>query len=84
MRRSLIIASLAGSFGILTLTSGVFEHLFMFVLFGMLPGSNEPLSASAMLALWGLVLTGVCSLSAVNISRRFEGVLGLSRQDRTA
>ena len=84
MRRSLIIASLTGSFGIFTLTSGLFEHLFMFVLFGILPGSSESLSASTMLVLWSLLLIGACSVPAVHASRRLEEVLQLNRQDQTA
>ena len=82
MRRSLIIASLVGSFGIFALTTGLFEQLFMFVLFGILPGSHEALSASTMLALWCLLLTGICSLPVVNTIRRFESTL--NRQDQTA
>ncbi len=56
MRRILIIGNLIGSFIVFGLASGLFHHLFMFVLFGIVPWSEEPIPASTMLILWvGLI-----------------------------
>lgn len=63
MKRLIIVSSLVGWLVIFCITSGVFESLAMFLLFGILPWSNITLSAQYMLtfscfaALTVLVLT---------------------------
>jgi hypothetical protein len=53
MRQATIVLSLAGSFMLYALTVNLFDTIFMFVLFGILPSRTEPLSADQMLAING-------------------------------
>lgn len=52
MRQGVIIANLTGSFIVFALTIDLFDTLFMFVLFGIVPGRTEPLSANQMLFIY--------------------------------
>ena len=61
MRESVIITSLIGSFVIFSLSVDLFSTLFMFVLFGILPGQSQPLSASSMLSVYSFA-AGTVSL----------------------
>ena len=84
MRQNLIIVSLAGSFGIFTLTSELLHHALMFVLFGLLPGHTEPLPASTMLVLWTLLFSGIsASWLSPRLSRLYASFRS-DRQDQTA
>jgi hypothetical protein len=60
MRQVVVWMSLAGSAFILALTINLFDGLFMFLLFGILPGRVEPLSADQMLAIYGMATASVC------------------------
>ncbi|GEM_PF-1560627 len=52
MRRSLIATSLAGSFIIFSLTIDLFDAIFMFVFFGVIPFTTEPIPAMQMLLVY--------------------------------
>ena len=52
MRQLIIALNLLGSFILLALTIDLFDTLFMFALFGILPGQAEPLSANQMLTIY--------------------------------
>ncbi len=58
MRQGVIIASLIGSFLVFALTIDLFDTLFMFVLFGIIPGRVEPLSANQMLLIYAVASLG--------------------------
>lgn len=54
MRRLLIIASLAGSITIFALSIDLFDSLFMFVLFGVVPFKAQPIPATEMMLIYSL------------------------------
>jgi hypothetical protein len=54
MRQAVICMSLIGSFIVFALTIDLLNSIFMFLLFGILPGREEPLSANHMLAIYAL------------------------------
>ncbi len=56
MKRSITYASLFGSVIIFCLATNFIETLFMFLLFGFIPGRSEPFSAQEMLAFYTSVL----------------------------
>jgi hypothetical protein len=53
MRQLTIVLSLIGSFVVYALVVNLFDALFMFLLFGVLPGRSEQLSANQMLTIYG-------------------------------
>jgi hypothetical protein len=53
MRKLIISTCLAGSFFIFAAVINLYDALFMFLLFGILPGRDEQLSANQMLVLYG-------------------------------
>ncbi|MES2876334.1 MAG: hypothetical protein V4678_02565 [Patescibacteria group bacterium] len=59
MRQLFIVFSLIGSFIVFSLTINLFDTMFMFLLFGILPGRAEPLSANHMLTIYSVATTGV-------------------------
>lgn len=52
MRQVIVSLSLIGSFMVLALTIDLFDSLVMFLLFGILPGRVDPLSANQMLGIY--------------------------------
>lgn len=52
MRQLTVAVSLTGSFIIYALVVNLFDALFMFLLFGVLPGRTEQLSANHMLTIY--------------------------------
>ena len=52
MRRSLITTSLVGSLTIFVLTIDLFDAIFMFVFFGIVPFNTEPIPAIQMLLVY--------------------------------
>lgn len=52
MRRMLIIASLAGSLIVFALSVNLFDTLFMFIFFGVVPFKSEPIPADEMLLVY--------------------------------
>ena len=52
MRQLIIASSLIGSFLIFSMVVNLFDTLVMFLLFGILPGRSEPVSANNMLAIY--------------------------------
>ena len=84
MRRQIIIANLTGSFAVFSLASGLFDHVLMFILFGLLPGRSEPLPASTMLVLWTFLFSGICASWLSPCVNRLYDSLKPDRQDRTA
>jgi len=52
MRQLIIAFSLTGSFALFALVTNLFDTAVMFLLFGILPGQTEPLSANQMLAIY--------------------------------
>lgn len=52
MRQTAIATSLLGSFVLFALTINLFDTLVMFLLFGILPGQDTPVSANQMLAIY--------------------------------
>jgi hypothetical protein len=57
MRKYVIISSLIGSAVIFCMVIDVFDSLFMFLLFGMIPGVDTPLTPQQMLLLYALIAT---------------------------
>ncbi len=55
MRKAIIISCISGSLFIIALQSGVFSALALFLLAGIVPGTNIALSPNTMFALVGLV-----------------------------
>ncbi len=53
MRQLLTFLNLTGSFIVLALTIDLFDTMFMFLLFGILPNRSESLSANQMLIIYG-------------------------------
>lgn len=66
MRRFIIIASLAGSFLIFALTIDLFDAIFMFVFFGVLPFKATPIPATEMLAIYSLAGVAVVAYALRN------------------
>ena len=58
MRQVVIIASHMGSFVFFALATNIFEHAFLFALFGILPHQVEPLSPDQML--WFYTILAIC------------------------
>jgi hypothetical protein len=54
MRRLVIIASLVGSLTVFALSIDLFDALFMFIFFGVIPGRVEPLPAFEMLMVYSI------------------------------
>ena len=52
MRQAITVISLLGSFMVFALTIDLFDSLFMFVLFGVVPGRAEPIAANQMLSIY--------------------------------
>jgi len=52
MRQLIIAFSLTGSFSLCARVTNLFDTAVMFLLFGILPGQTEPLSANQMLAIY--------------------------------
>jgi hypothetical protein len=61
MRQFIITFNLFGSFVIFALVTNLFEQAVMFVLFGFIPGIDEPLSPNQMLGIYGLASLGVAT-----------------------
>ena len=63
MRQAIIWLNLTGSFIVFALTIQLFDVVVMFLLFGIIPGRIEPLSADQMLAIYGAAAAVVCLYS---------------------
>lgn len=61
MKNTLTIINLFGSFIIFALVTDLFDHAFMFLLFGFIPGREEPLTANQMLIIYGISAVAVFS-----------------------
>lgn len=77
MRRILIVGNMIGSLIVFGLASDLFHHLIMFVLFGMLPWSEQPVPASTMLALWMTLLAVMGRRSVLSVARQIRYGLAL-------
>ncbi len=73
MRQLLTFLNLFGSFIVLALTIDLFDTMFMFLLFGVLPNRSEPLSANQMLMIYG-----AASVIVAGFAVRSSAVLLLS------
>ncbi|MDQ5932017.1 MAG: hypothetical protein QG649_102 [Patescibacteria group bacterium] len=71
MNKVVTILSIFGSFIIYALTVDLFEQLFMFVLFGFIPGRAEPLTANQMLFIYGFATIVVTTYSLYVPIKRF-------------
>lgn len=65
MRRSIIYTCLIGSLAIFCLTSGLIEAIVMFLLFGIVPGRVQALSAQEMMAFY-LSIVGLMVIRPVH------------------
>ncbi len=68
MRQLLTYLNIFGSFIVLALTIDLFDTMFMFLLFGVLPNRSEPLSANQMLMIYGaasVIVAGFAVRSSV-------------------
>lgn len=52
MRQTVIVISLLGSLMLFAMTINLFDTLVMFLLFGILPGQDTPVSANQMLTIY--------------------------------
>lgn len=66
MRQFVIYASLCGSLTILMLTVNLFDTLLMFIFFGIVPNSDQQLSANQMLTVHG----GIAGLLTAFVLRK--------------
>lgn len=60
MRQAIIWLNVIGMFIMFALTIDLFDALVMFLLFGILPGREEPLSANQMLSIYAAATLFVC------------------------
>ena len=83
MRQTLIIASLVGSTVIFALVIDLFDTLFMFLLFGILPGQGQRLSANEMLTIYGGAAAAVLIYGLRARLSALVGFVRSKRQERT-
>lgn len=84
MRRFLIVSSLSGSLIIFAHVTALYEKVLLFVLFGILPGSETPLEANAMLVIWSLLFIAVSRRWIMKIARKVYAKALLIRLDQPA
>ena len=80
MRQVVVWSSLIGSAFVLALTVELFDNMVMFLLFGILPGRVEPLSADQMLLIYGVATASVFLYS---FKSALQGVIRTSPQRQT-
>jgi hypothetical protein len=80
MRQVVVWLSLTGSALVFALTIDLFDVMVMFLLFGILPGRIEPLSADQMLAIYGVATASVCLYS---LRSTLLGLVRLAPQRQT-
>ena len=76
MKRGITYTSLFGSAIIFCLATNFIETLFMFLLFGFIPGKSEPFSAQEMLAFYVCVLG---FLVIVSMQKRLSELANLAQ-----
>jgi hypothetical protein len=85
MRQAIIIFCHLGSLTVLAASTDLFEHFVMFVLFGFLPGREQPLSANQMLAIYGFATVAVFAFTtltpALRLLRRVRLALTIRRSE---
>lgn len=79
MRQAVIYVSLCGSLILYMLTINLFESMLLFVLFGLMPGSEQQLSAAQMLTIHGVIGSALASYVARRHIRNAARALSTSR-----
>lgn len=85
MRQAIITFNLIGSFVIYALSIDLFDNLIMFLLFGIVPGKNEQLSANQMLLLYTIAAVAVTVYYArPSLANLLKSARPLKRQVRAS